>query len=98
MEAQLPSPQTTLLILLGASTWPYMPDFRGSEAFARAAQRLRAYFLRPSSFGLPPENLLDLFDTEQSPDELDLAIERFLRERQAALTNAGRPARDILLY
>src|SRR6266700_871267 len=98
MEAQPPSPQTTLLILLGASNWPYMPEFRGSEAFTRAEQRPRAYFLHPPSFGLPPENLLDLFDTEQSTDELDLAIGRFLKEKQAALTNIGRPARDILLY
>jgi len=98
MEAQAPSPQTTLLILLGASAWPYMPEFQDSKAFAHAAQTLSAYFLNPESFGLPPENQLDLFDSKQSPDELDLTIGRFLWDRQLALKNAGHPARDLLLY
>ncbi len=54
-EAKDPSPQTTLVILLGASAWPLSSEFQGSEAFARAARRLKAYFLNPRSFGLPRE-------------------------------------------
>ncbi len=98
MDVKAPSPQTTLLILLGASEWPFAPEFQGSEAFAKAAQRLRAYFLNPRPFGLPPENLLDLFNSDQSADELDVAISQFLGQRVAALRVAGHPARDLLLY
>ena len=76
MEVQAPSPQTTLLILLGASAWPFMPEFQHSEAFANAARRLKAYFLNPRPFGLPAENLLDLFDSEKSADELDVVGQR----------------------
>ncbi len=98
MEVQAPSPQTTLLILLGASAWPFMPEFQRSEAFANAARRLKAYFLNPRPFGLPVENLLDLFDSEKSADELDVAIGQFLGQRSAAMKVTGNAARDLLLY
>src|SRR5437762_11726976 len=98
MGVQAPSPQTTLLILLGASAWPFSPEFQSSEAFANAARRLTAYFLNPQPFGLPPENLLDLFDSEKSADELDVAIGQFLEQRLTAMKAAGNAGRDLLLY
>jgi hypothetical protein len=98
MEVLAPSPQTTLLILLGASTWPLSPEFQASQAFANAAQRVKAYFLNPRSFGLPDENLLDLFDADNSADELDVAIGQFLEQRLAAMKRAGKGGRDLLLY
>jgi hypothetical protein len=98
MEVQAPSSQTTLLILLGASAWPLSPEFQSSEAFARAARRVKAYFLNPRPFGLPPENLLDLFDADNSADELDVAIGQFLEQRLAEMRAAGNAGRDLLLY
>src|SRR2546428_1603202 len=98
LEAKVPSPQTTLVILLGASAWPLSPEFQHSEAFANAARRLKAYFLNPRPFGLPAENLLDLFDSEKSADELDVAIGLFLGQRLAAMKATGNAARDLLLY
>src|SRR6266550_2744695 len=98
MGVQVPSPQTTLLVLLGASAWPFSPEFQSSEAFANAARRLKAYFLNPRSFGLPPENLLDLFDADKSPDELDVSMGQFLEQRLTAMKTAGTPAKDLLLY
>src|SRR5438270_11506721 len=98
MEVQAPSPQTTLLIVLGASAWPFMPEFQRSEAFANAARRLKAYFLNPRPFGLPTENLLDLFDADKSADELDIEIGQFLERRLAAMKATRNPARDLLLY
>jgi hypothetical protein len=56
MGVQDPSPQTTLLVLLGASAWPFSPEFQRSQAFANAARRLNAYFLNPRRrcvWGLP---------------------------------------------
>lgn len=78
MEILPPSSQTTLLLLLGASAWPFSPEFQSSEAFANAAQRIKAYFLHPGPFRLPEENLLDLFDSNDSPDELDVEMRQFL--------------------
>ncbi len=98
MEAQAPSPQTTLLILLGASAWPFSPEFSSSPAFANAARILRAYFLNPRLFGLPAENLLDLFDSDKSADELDVEISQFLERRLIDMKKAGNAGRDLLLY
>ena len=98
MGVQYPSSQTTLLVLLGASSWPFSPEFQSSEAFANAARRLKAYFLNPRPFGLPPENLLDLFDSEKSADELDVGIGQFLEQRLTAMKAAGNAGRDLLLY
>jgi len=67
MDNQVPSPRTTLAILLGASTWPDSPDFPGSQAFANAAAGFRKYLFAPDLFGLPKENALDLFDVDDSP-------------------------------
>ena len=53
MDVEFPYSAATLLILLGASEWPFMPEFQRSEAFANAARRLKAYFLNPRPFGLP---------------------------------------------
>ncbi len=98
MGIQYPSPQTTLLILLGASAWPYSPEFQPSEAFANAARRLKAYFLNPRLFGLPAGNLLDLFDSNHSPDDLDVEMRQFLDQRIGAMRATGNVARDVLLY
>src|SRR6266567_2626165 len=98
MQVYDPSPQTTLLILLGASEWPFSPEFQSSGAFANAARRVKAYFLNLRPFGLPAENLLDLFDADQSADELDVAIGQFLQQRMAVMKAMGNPARDLLLY
>ena len=102
MEVKDPSPQTTLLILLGASEWPSSPQFQSSEAsakaFANAAQGVRDYFCNPQPFGLPTENLLYLFDSEKGAGELDLKIEQFLKQRLADMTARGSAGRDLLLY
>lgn len=98
MEIQLPSAQNTLLILLGASAWPLFPEFQSSKAFAQAARGVKTYFLDPKRFGLSPENLLELFDSKQSPDELDVEIGQFLERRITAMKAAGHAARDVLLY
>lgn len=98
LAVQAPSPQTTLLILLGASAWPLFPEFQSSEAFAHAATHVKNYFLNPWLFGLPAENLLDLFDVDESSDKLDIAIGAFLEQRLSALRTAGHPGRDVLLY
>ena len=98
MDEYVPSPQTTLAILLGASEWPESPDFHGSAAFVNVANDFKAYLLNPQQFGLPNENFLDLFDTEQGPDKIDRAIRHFLDQRTLAMQQAGKAPRDLLFY
>ncbi len=98
MPAALPSPQTTLVVLLGASQWPYSPDFPQSQAFTNAARRLKEYFLYPQAFGLPSGNLLDLFDSDQSADDLDREIGQFLDQRISRMKAGGFAAKDLVVY
>lgn len=98
MVAKAPSPQTTLVILLGASEWPQYHDFQSSKAFANAAKGIRDYFLNQQTFGLPDVNLLDLFDSEKSADDQDKEISQFLNRHVRDMKEAGNPARDVLLY
>src|SRR5260370_7836738 len=81
MSQKDPAPQTTLVVLLGASQWPLFPDFQSSKAFANSARQLKKYLLNPLQFGLPTENILDLFDAAQSADDIDSAICDFLTQR-----------------
>lgn len=97
-DPQLPSPQTTLVILLGASQWPLCPEFTKSQAFVHSAHKLKSYFLQSNQFGLPSENLLDLFDTLHKPDEIDQAIGTFLEDRIEYMKQKATPARDLLFY
>jgi len=98
MEAKDPSPQTTLVVLLGASEWPKFPDFQSSRAFANSASELKNYLLDASHFGLPGENLLDLFDTDQSADDIDEQIAKFLEQRIADMKASGAVPTDLLVY
>ena len=93
-----PSPHTTLVILLGASEWPFSPEFHASQAFKNSASAIAHYFLDPTRFGLPQGNVLNLFDSEHSPDDIDTLISRFLDLRMAYLKKTGNAARDLILY
>ena len=74
------SPETTLLVILGASEWPDA-DLEGSSAFADSAHDLMEFFLDSKGFGLPARNLLNLFDQLQAPSELLVQVGDFLEER-----------------
>ena len=90
-EIILPSPETTLVVLLGASEFPEAEDFEPSEAFARSADGLRQYFL--NNFGLPRKNIWDRFDDRSSSLELQKGIVEFLSNRIASQI-----IKDVLVY
>ena len=98
MSAEAPSPPTTLVVLLGASEWPFSPEFQRSEAFDNSARGIIEYCLLPSAFGLPRDNLLNLFDSDKSADDIDIEIEQFLAERISRMKEIGPAARDLLVY
>ena len=94
----MPSPQTTLVIMLGASEWPYAPDFQDAEAFANSASDFRKYFLDPDAFNLPMKNLLDLFNSNLSSDDVDREIGQFLDKRISEMKESNSSARDVIVY
>ena len=99
MTTEGPSPNTTLVILLGASAWPRSPELDASIAFANAANDLKAYFLDPQNFHLPQENLLDLFDSDYYADAMDEEIAQFLhRHIVEKKAKSGSVAKDVLVY
>ncbi len=98
MDEHDSSPQSTLVILLGASQWPEFPDFHGSQAFVHVAVDFSRYLLDQEQFGLPRENFLNLFDTELSPNEIDLAMRSFLDRRTTELKQIGHSPTDLLFY
>ena len=98
MAGQDPTPQTSLLILLGASSWPLAAELQGSTAFENAVRNLQSYFLSdPNGFHLPERNVLNLFNSNDfGPDVLN-QISDFLRDRITKKeTNAD--VRDVLVY
>ncbi len=98
MAGQDPSPQTTLLILLGASRWPLL-KLGGSTAFGNAASDLRNYFLfDPKGFHLPKSNILDLFDSDDSNTDILDRISDFLRDRITTKKQLNVDIRDVLVY
>src|SRR5690349_16718472 len=90
------SPETALVVLLGASEWPEAPDLPGSIAFTNSANKVKDYFLR--SFGLPKDNLRDLFDTEKSQEDILRDIGEFIQERTQALELQQKTLKDIIIY
>lgn len=94
----LPTAPTTLVIVLGASAWPNSPGFQPSEAFVHAAQGFREYVLDPHGLGLPPMNLLDLFDSQTSASDQLETLSSFLKERIQTQKATNQAARDVLLY
>src|SRR5579885_1041654 len=97
-EEILTAPHTTLFILLGASTWPRWADLGDSKAFANSAERVKMYFLNPQKFRLPPENLLNLFDSNASADAIDEKISHFLTTRMAEMAALNQAATDLVVY
>jgi Caspase domain len=90
------TPQTTLVVILGASEFPFS-DLPSSEAFRKSAQDLEAYF-RGHPFNVRPENLKSLFDHKGSPLDINRELSEFLTGAQERARRDGRPIRDLILY
>lgn len=93
-----PSPGSTLAILLGGSDFPRARSFIASLAFKKSAAGVRDYFLSEDGFRLPPENLLDLFDSTDPASILDQKITTFLEMSSTRLSAANSSPTDILVY
>jgi hypothetical protein len=85
----VPSPQTTIVILLGASQWLHDSTFKSSVAFKEAAEEIEAYFV--GAFQVPQEHICRLFNTELNAihicNEVHKHIKRFEKD-----------ATDVIVY
>src|SRR5947209_4419327 len=94
------SPQSTLVVLLGASEWPYYDDFNNGkpETFVNSTNDLRDYFLDPHKFNLPKENLKCLFNSDLNPNEIDIEIGQFIDKRTSEMKASGQEVKNLLVY
>ncbi len=97
MYKDSPSPETTLVIILGASKFP-KARFTDSNSFRNSAEYLKDYFLAKDGFGLEKDNLLYLFDCPNPPSLLDEEIANFLKQRQFELETNSKRNIDVILY
>jgi hypothetical protein len=66
-----------------------------SDAFANSASDVKKYFAEQ---GIASENLLDLFDTERSPSEIDQEIANFCEKRLKAADAVEKRIENIIVY
>jgi hypothetical protein len=87
----LPRPEHTLAILLGASEYPRCGDTTlNSPKFKESAKRFRKYL--ETRLRLPPHHIKDLFDHDEDPNTICQTITTFLHEtRPNAIA-------DVVLY
>jgi hypothetical protein len=106
MSASTPTPETTLLILLGASRFPELGldtkdplDAANAEAsFLATAQEVENYFTSPTGFNISKLNVCRLFNSEDGPDRQDSAISKFLTDRIGAGGNGEAVPTDLVIY
>lgn len=99
MPEILPQPSTTLVVILGASCFPKSSSrLSDSPSFRRSAEGFRAYLLDKSGFGLPEENLLDLFDSPESIPVLDEKVGDFLKKRINKRGDYSSSIGDLVIY
>lgn len=97
-----PTPATTLVIILGASTWPDA-DFAGDEGewtpFARSAGDFYDYVTNPEFLGIPKENVFDdLFDSDLDQGGMVDRISEFLKRRGDEIEAEGKAVADLIVY
>lgn len=98
MTGGSPASETTAVILLGASEWPYARQFESAAQFLNSATAFRAYALSPDGLGLPASNILDLFDSEFQQPVIVRRIAEYLTSLRASLRERGSELRDVITY
>jgi len=93
-----PSPQQTLALILGASSFRRAPKLAQGRAFNNSAQDFKEYLVSPKGMGIPDENINWLFDDSRSPSDQLGDIRDFLETRTAELTGKSTPPQDLILY
>jgi hypothetical protein len=92
------TPETTLVVGLGADEWPKNKNLDDSPAFGRSAEGIRDYILDEDAFGIPSDNCLWLFNVSFTASRIDEEINDFLHQRIDAVRSTTKPITDIILY
>jgi hypothetical protein len=80
-----------LAVFLGASEYLHLPPERSSPAFLRSHEKFKAYVCDAADgLGIPPGNVLNLFDEEVNTSQFETEVERFLN------SHAG--VKDVLVH
>jgi hypothetical protein len=85
-----PTSETTIAVLIGASTYPRRPDW-SNPVLRASAHAFRDYLRSAAGFGLVPDQVLDLFDDDTHPTGQLLRIGDFLASN-------ARTSRDLIVY
>lgn len=91
------TPATTLAILLGASSFP-KTTLSQPASFANSANDFHQYLLREDGLGLAADNVLNLFDTDLSPDKIQEEIAEWIQRRRKDLGARALKPRDLIFY
>src|SRR4051812_47807945 len=91
------APDTTAVVLLGASDWT-AAGLSLAPSFRRSAKGILKYLIDSTGLNLDPELVLDFFDDPTSAGEQLIRIrdtlDDLLRERRMT----GQPVTDVLIY
>lgn len=98
MEQYDPSPASTLAVIIGASRFPHAPSIAAKRSFRRSAEAFHKYLISSKGLALSRDNLLSMFDSEKSANEMDEKLTDWLRTRTRALTMKGVAPRDLIIY
>src|SRR5947208_14337445 len=98
MTSLAPAPDTTAVIILGASEFPLAPQFEAAPQFARSAAVFHNFMLDRDGFNLPSKNLLPLFDTSSEQPVVIRQIANFLLEKKRDFESNGRCLSDVIFY
>src|SRR6266581_5241634 len=63
-----------------------------------SAKAFLDYLKDEDGFNLSGDNLLNLFDAQKSPSDMDQEISSFLTGRQGELAKKGTPPKDLIIY
>ena len=106
MKGEAFSPETTMVVILGASSFPKanLPD---SKAFRNAADSFVTYLTDKTLFSLPNDptdplsrdlHLFNRFDFDGSPLELNTQLTEWLRLSQSTAETMHSKMRDLIVY
>jgi hypothetical protein len=95
MTIEFPCPQTTRVVLLGASD--YREGLRSSPAFAQVATDWQRYFLDAHGYGLAKGHLKSFFDLDLSSDDMLEQIAEWIRAEVNENQKTTAPVRDLFV-
>ncbi|WP_431975234.1 caspase family protein [Micromonospora haikouensis] len=88
----------TAAVILGASSWPGLSNFAGSNAFSRSANRLREYLTSKNGLHLDASQVLWLFDSDCTALEQYDAMRAFAQEQLETIGGASHSQLLMIAY